>query len=228
MPEPTPEAPQADATEAPQEEAPTTFDADYVAKLRQEAAKYRTEAKSMKAAADELAKIKAAQQTEAERLAEARTLAEQQATEYRQKYTGLLTLQQVTDAVNAQTDTIRTGVTDYIRESVVTPQVTEAVTQAARATVEEEIRGKHMDEITAAVTDAVRAAATEKATEQAKQTALTTVLATLNKTMDDYNNMNALEKGVIDAAVSVAMIGSGVPAGTIVRARRIYPSASVV
>lgn len=114
-------------------------------------------------------------------------------------------LQQVTDAVNAQTDTIRTGVTDYIRESVVTPQVTEAVTQAARATVEEEIRGKHMDEITAAVTDAVRAAATEKATEQAKQTALTTVLATLNKTMDDYNNMNALEKGVIDAAVSLAM-----------------------
>ena len=98
MSEPTPEAPQADATEAPQEEAPTTFDADYVAKLRQEAAKYRTEAKSMKAAADELAKIKAAQQTEAERLAEARTLAEQQATEYRQKYTGLLTLQQVTDA----------------------------------------------------------------------------------------------------------------------------------
>jgi hypothetical protein len=52
-----------------------TFDADYVKKLRDEAAKYRTEAKSNAQAAQKLAEIEAANQTEAEkqatRLAEA-------------------------------------------------------------------------------------------------------------------------------------------------------------
>lgn len=67
-------------TEQPQEGAeqqaePKTFDADYVKKLRDEAARYRTEAKTNAKAAEKLAEIEAANQTEAEkqaaRLAEA-------------------------------------------------------------------------------------------------------------------------------------------------------------
>ena len=61
--------------EQPQEGAEVkTFDAEYVDKLRKEAAKYRTEAKANADAADKLAKIeeasKTAEQKAAERLAE--------------------------------------------------------------------------------------------------------------------------------------------------------------
>lgn len=49
---------------------PKTFDAEYVAKLRSEAAEYRTKAKANADAADELARIKESQKTEAEKAAE--------------------------------------------------------------------------------------------------------------------------------------------------------------
>lgn len=67
---------------APQEgtDAPETFDADYVRKLRAEAAKYRTEAKANAKAAEQLAVIEAANKTEAEKAAERLTVLEREAT----------------------------------------------------------------------------------------------------------------------------------------------------
>lgn len=66
-PEVTPDAPApAAGADAPQEgkQEPQTFDADYVAGLRKEAAKYRTEAK---AATAEIEKVRQASMTEAEK-----------------------------------------------------------------------------------------------------------------------------------------------------------------
>ena len=66
-------------TDAPTNDAPTqpqegdeakTFDADYVKKLRDEAAKYRTEAKANAEAAQRLAQIEEAQKSEAEKAAD--------------------------------------------------------------------------------------------------------------------------------------------------------------
>ena len=73
-------------TSAPQEGAeqqhdPETFDAEYVAKLRKEAAKYRTEAKANADAAKRLADIEQASKTEAERTAERITALERQLAE---------------------------------------------------------------------------------------------------------------------------------------------------
>ena len=67
---------------APQEgtDVPETFDADYVKKLRAEAAKYRTEAKANAKAAEQLAVIEAANKTEAEKAAERLTALEREAT----------------------------------------------------------------------------------------------------------------------------------------------------
>ena len=78
----TPDAPEAqvEAPAAPDAE-PKTFDADYVAKLRQEAAKYRTEAKANAEAARRLTEIEEAQKTEAEKLAERLADAEAKARE---------------------------------------------------------------------------------------------------------------------------------------------------
>lgn len=71
--------------ETPQEGEPKVFDEAYVKKLRDEAAKHRTDAKANAKAADELAAIKRSQQTEAERtaaeLAEAQNEAQQARTE---------------------------------------------------------------------------------------------------------------------------------------------------
>ena len=55
---------------APAEEKRQQFDADYVGKLRAEAAKYRTEAKANAEAAKRLAEIEEANKTEAQRQAE--------------------------------------------------------------------------------------------------------------------------------------------------------------
>lgn len=71
MSEQTPETPE--APEKPQdgtEEQAKTFDAEYVDKLRKEAAKYRTEAKANSDAAKRLAEIEDAQKSEAEKAAE--------------------------------------------------------------------------------------------------------------------------------------------------------------
>jgi hypothetical protein len=54
----------------PEGPEPKTFDADYVKKLRDEAAKYRTEAKANADAAKRLADIEEAQKSEAEKAAD--------------------------------------------------------------------------------------------------------------------------------------------------------------
>ena len=74
--EPTP--PQVEAPTA-QDAEPKTFDAEYVQKLRQEAAKYRTEAKANADAAQRLAEYEEAQKTEAQKLADRLAAAEQKA-----------------------------------------------------------------------------------------------------------------------------------------------------
>jgi hypothetical protein len=58
------------ATEPAADPAPQTFDADYVANLRRENARYRTDAKANADAAKELAALKEAQKTEAEKTAD--------------------------------------------------------------------------------------------------------------------------------------------------------------
>ena len=74
--EPTP--PQVEAPTA-QDAEPKTFDAEYVQKLRQEAAKYHTEAKANADAAQRLAEYEEAQKTEAQKLADRLAAAEQKA-----------------------------------------------------------------------------------------------------------------------------------------------------
>jgi len=72
------------ATEQPQEggqEQPETFDADYVAKLRKEAAKYRNEAKANAEAAKRLAEYEDAQKSAEERAAEREAAAEKRIAE---------------------------------------------------------------------------------------------------------------------------------------------------
>lgn len=64
-----------------QQGKPETFDAEYVAKLRKEAAKYRTEAKANAEAAKRLAEIEEAGKSEAEKAAERVAEAERRAAE---------------------------------------------------------------------------------------------------------------------------------------------------
>ncbi len=62
---------------------PKTFDAEYVAKLRQESAKYRTEAKANADAATRLAALEESQKTETQKMADAKTAAERERDEAR-------------------------------------------------------------------------------------------------------------------------------------------------
>lgn len=66
-----PATPDPNAAPEAAKDAPKTFDAEYVEKLRKEAADYRTKAKANAEAAEELARIKEASKTEAEKAAEA-------------------------------------------------------------------------------------------------------------------------------------------------------------
>ena len=59
-----------DPAPAPPEGEPEVFDAEYVAKLRKEAAEYRTKAKANADAAERLAKLEEANKTEAEKMAD--------------------------------------------------------------------------------------------------------------------------------------------------------------
>lgn len=61
---------------------PKTFDAEYVRKLRDEAAKYRTQAKENSGAAARLAEIEEASKTEAQKLADRATAAEAKVTAF--------------------------------------------------------------------------------------------------------------------------------------------------
>jgi membrane protein involved in colicin uptake len=69
----------------PEGEQTKTFDADYVKKLREEAAKYRTEAKANAEAAKRLAEIEEANKTEAQRTADRLAAAEQEAADARRE-----------------------------------------------------------------------------------------------------------------------------------------------
>lgn len=79
--EPTPTPAPPVEPQQPQDGEAKTFDADYVAKLRQEAAKYRTEAKANADAAARLAEIEEANKTEAQKLADRLAAAEAKAQE---------------------------------------------------------------------------------------------------------------------------------------------------
>ena len=75
----TPENAEQPQEGAEQQGETKTFDADYVKKLRDEAAKYRTEAKANADAAKKLAEIEQANKTEAEKQAERLAQAEERA-----------------------------------------------------------------------------------------------------------------------------------------------------
>jgi hypothetical protein len=75
--------PETPTEDAPQEETPEVFDAEYVAKLRKEAAKYRTEAKANADAARKLAELEDANKSEQQKLADRLADAEQEAQQAR-------------------------------------------------------------------------------------------------------------------------------------------------
>lgn len=68
-----------EATSGTSTAEPATFDADYVKKLREENAKYRTAAKANEAAATRLAEIEESQKSETQRLTDRTTAAEKAA-----------------------------------------------------------------------------------------------------------------------------------------------------
>lgn len=80
---PAPDAAEAptDVPAAPPEGKQESFDAEYVAKLRAESAKYRTAAKANEDAAKRLAEIEESQKTEQQKLAERLAEAERKASE---------------------------------------------------------------------------------------------------------------------------------------------------
>jgi len=80
---PAPAAPPEGVEQAPPESEPQTFDADYVKKLRAEAAKYRNEAKANAEAAKRLAELEESQKSEAQKLADAKAAAEREAEQAR-------------------------------------------------------------------------------------------------------------------------------------------------
>ena len=89
MSEAVQEAPASDASTEPQggetEQEPRTFDADYVANLRKEAAKYRTEARAGAEAQKRLAEIEEANKTEVQKAADRLKAAETEAIEARRE-----------------------------------------------------------------------------------------------------------------------------------------------
>ena len=93
-----------DAQEAAQPDAEQqAFTADYVAKLRAENANYRTKAKENAKAADELAALRDANKSEAEKLAESLAKAQQEAQDWQQRYQSQIVRDHViTAATNAR------------------------------------------------------------------------------------------------------------------------------
>ena len=112
-------------------------------------------------------------------------------------------LQQVTEAVYAQEDTVRAAVTEAVREQVA-EKVKAAVAEQVRAQVEAAVREQE-PAIRAGVTEKVREQVEAKVTEAVRAEVLTQVLEKFGKTMEDYEAMNALEKAVIDKAVALMM-----------------------
>lgn len=73
------------SAEQPPTGEPKTFDADYVKKLRDEAAKYRTEAKANAGAAQRLAQIEEANKTEVQKATDRLAVAEKDAADARRE-----------------------------------------------------------------------------------------------------------------------------------------------
>ncbi len=81
-PQPEPTTPPAEPQAQPSQEGePKVFDAEYVAQLRRESAKYRTEAKANADAAKKLAEIEESQKTEQQKLADKLAATERRAQE---------------------------------------------------------------------------------------------------------------------------------------------------
>lgn len=117
-------------------EQPTVYDAEYVARLRREAARYRTEAKANAEAARRLAEIEEARKIEAEKAAErlakaeravaeaeARALRRETALEYRLSAEDALLLDAVVDeeAMRALAKRLAQGKADAARDGAYVP-----------------------------------------------------------------------------------------------------------
>ena len=105
--------PQEGAVQEQQQPEVKTFDAEYVERLRKEAAKYRTEAKSNAEAAKRLAELEEAQKTAEEKAAERLAEAERRAAELEAK----ATVAEIAASSNIPAD-ILTGPRDRTPEAV--------------------------------------------------------------------------------------------------------------
>ena len=106
-----------DATENPDTE-PETFDADYVAKLRKEAADYRTKAKANADAAKRLAQLEDANKSETQKLTDRATQAEGERDDWRGRYMDLAKRQAITQAAADAKTTDAETVYLYLRDEV--------------------------------------------------------------------------------------------------------------
>lgn len=124
-------ADEATTTEATQDDAATTtpeqdtateqaevFDADYVAKLRREAADYRTKAKVNADAAKRLAQLEDANKSETEKLTDRAAAAEADRDGWRGRYMDLAKRQAITEAAVAARTTDAETVYLYLRDEV--------------------------------------------------------------------------------------------------------------
>lgn len=106
-----------EATEAA-DTAPEVFDADYVAKLRKEAAEARIKAKANADAAKRLAALEDANKSETEKLSDRATKAETEASTWRDRYLDLSKRQAITEAAAAAKATDTETVYLYLRDEV--------------------------------------------------------------------------------------------------------------
>lgn len=106
------DTPAADATEV------ETFDADYVAKLRKEAADARIKAKANADAAKRLAQLEDANKSETDRLSDRAGAAEADRDEWRGRYLDLAKRQAITEAATTAKTTDPETVYLYLRDEV--------------------------------------------------------------------------------------------------------------
>lgn len=120
-------ADEATTTEATQDAATTestdateteVFDAEYVAKLRKEAADYRTKAKANADAAAKLAQLEDANKSETEKLTDRATTAETEAQTWRERYNDMAKRTAITEAAIEARSTDPETVYLYLRDEV--------------------------------------------------------------------------------------------------------------
>lgn len=109
----------ADATTSPADGAEVeTFDAEYVSKLRKEAAEARIKAKANADAAKRLAALEDANKSETEKLNDRATKAETEAGTWRDRYLDLSKRQAITEAAAAAKATDTETVYLYLRDEI--------------------------------------------------------------------------------------------------------------